>query len=54
MNAEAHAWIELSNVTKRYGRQTVLDGASVNIAFIGKRSYLALGLCIHHNESKGR
>jgi putative ABC transport system ATP-binding protein len=32
MNAEAHAWIELSNVSKRYGRQTVLDGASVNIA----------------------
>jgi putative ABC transport system ATP-binding protein len=32
MNADASAWIELTNVCKRYGRQTVLDGASVTIA----------------------
>ena len=31
MNAEAHAWIELKNVGKRYGQQSVLDGASVTI-----------------------
>jgi len=31
MNAEASAWIELKNVTKRYGAQTVLDGASVTV-----------------------
>ena len=31
MNAEASAWIELKNVTKRYGTQTVLDGASVTV-----------------------
>lgn len=31
MNADAHAWIELSNVSKRYGRQAVLNGANVTI-----------------------
>jgi putative ABC transport system ATP-binding protein len=31
MNAEASAWIELKNVSKRYGRQTVLDGASLTV-----------------------
>ena len=31
MNAEASAWIELRNVSKRYGRQTVLDGASLTV-----------------------
>jgi putative ABC transport system ATP-binding protein len=31
MNAKAHAWIELSNVSKRYGAQAVLDGASVTV-----------------------
>jgi putative ABC transport system ATP-binding protein len=31
MNAEACAWIELKNVSKRYGPQTVLDGASVTV-----------------------
>ena len=31
MNAEAHAWIELKNVGKRYGQQSVLDGANVAI-----------------------
>jgi putative ABC transport system ATP-binding protein len=29
MNAEATAWIELKNVSKHYGEQTVLDGACV-------------------------
>ena len=31
MNAAASPWIELKNVTKRYGSQTVLDGASVTV-----------------------
>jgi putative ABC transport system ATP-binding protein len=31
MNADASAWIELKNVCKRYGRQSVLDGANVTI-----------------------
>src|SRR6185295_3420813 len=31
MNAEPTAWIELENVSKRYGRQAVLDGASVTV-----------------------
>ena len=31
MNAAATEWIELKNVTKRYGAQTVLDGASVTV-----------------------
>ena len=31
MNAEAYGWIQLKNVTKRYGPQTVLDGASVTV-----------------------
>jgi putative ABC transport system ATP-binding protein len=31
MNAEAHAWIELKNVGKRYGQQSVLDGANVTV-----------------------
>ena len=31
MNAEPTAWIELENVSKRYGRQAVLAGASVTV-----------------------
>ena len=31
MNAEAHAWIELRNVGKRYGQQSVLENASVTV-----------------------
>jgi putative ABC transport system ATP-binding protein len=31
MNAAATEWIELKNVTKRYGAQTVLDGASATV-----------------------
>ena len=31
MNAAPTAWIELENVSKRYGRQAVLDGASVTV-----------------------
>jgi putative ABC transport system ATP-binding protein len=31
MNADAYGWIELRNVCKRYGRQTVFDGANVTI-----------------------
>jgi len=31
MNAAPTAWIELENVSKRYGRQPVLDGASVTV-----------------------
>jgi putative ABC transport system ATP-binding protein len=31
MNADAPGWIELKNVCKRYGRQTVFDCASVTI-----------------------
>jgi len=31
MTSEAHSWIELSNVSKRYGHQAVLDGASVTV-----------------------
>ena len=31
MNAAATAWIELKNVSKRYGRQAVLDGANVTV-----------------------
>jgi putative ABC transport system ATP-binding protein len=31
MNTAASDWIELKNVTKRYGPQTVLDGASVTV-----------------------
>jgi putative ABC transport system ATP-binding protein len=31
MNAAPTAWIELQNVSKRYGRQAVLDGASVTV-----------------------
>ena len=31
MNAEAHAWIELRNVGKRYGQQSVLEDASVTV-----------------------
>jgi sulfonate transport system ATP-binding protein len=31
MNAEAHAWIELKNVGKRYGQQSVLDGANMTV-----------------------
>jgi putative ABC transport system ATP-binding protein len=31
MNAAASDWIELKNVTKRYGSQTVLDGANVTV-----------------------
>jgi putative ABC transport system ATP-binding protein len=31
MNAAPTAWIELKNVSKRYGRQAVLDGANVTV-----------------------
>ena len=31
MNTAASDWIELKNVTKRYGSQTVLDGANVTV-----------------------
>jgi len=31
MNAAPTAWIKLENVSKRYGRQAVLDGASVTV-----------------------
>ena len=31
MSANASVWIELKEVSKRYGAQTVLDGASVNV-----------------------
>jgi putative ABC transport system ATP-binding protein len=31
MNAAPTAWIELQSVSKRYGRQAVLDGASVTV-----------------------
>jgi putative ABC transport system ATP-binding protein len=31
MNADASGWIELKNVCKRYGAQTVFDGASLTI-----------------------
>ena len=31
MNDVASAWIELKNVTKRYGQQIVLDAASVDV-----------------------
>src|SRR6186713_353828 len=31
MNAVTPAWIELANVSKRYGRQPVLDGASLTV-----------------------